>query len=132
MCPFGGKITYIEKCRSIYRSVSTCICTSINAPQKVLYYVYLYALSPKCPKLKSEFSDDSHCSSSRSSFSALFPPSSRQLIYKLNSRNFLLTIFIQSPNPRESNSLKDLAFPLTQLLYSLFISNSDYSNSFLT
>ena len=132
MCPFGGKITYIEKCRSIYRSVSTCIWTSINTPQKVLYYVYLHALSPKCPKLKSAFSDDSHCSSSRSSFSTLFSPSSRQLIYKLNSRNFLLTIFIQSPNPRESNSLKDLAFPLTQLLYSLFISNSDYSNSFLT
>lgn len=92
----------------------------------------LCASSSKCPKLKSALSDDSHCSSSRSSFSTLFLPSSRQLIYKLNLSNFLsLAIFIQSSIPREFNSLKDLAFPLTQLLYSLFISNSDYSNSFL-
>ena len=44
---------------------------------------------------------------------------------------FSLAIFIQSLIPKEFNSLKDLSFPLTQLLYCLFISNSDYSNSFL-
>lgn len=84
MRPLGGKMTHFEKCISVCRSRSTCIWTSIKASQKFLSYVYLRASSSKCPKLKSALSDESFCSSSRSSFSTLFLPSSRQLIYELN------------------------------------------------